>query len=714
MQTYTINGMDCTACAQTLGDGVRRLAGVQMAEVDFATCTLRVAGDVAPAAVEARVTALGYSVATPENTPDRSQPSPGGVRGFGIYLYRRPETRLALIGGALIIVGLLLTLLKVSAPLRHSLFIAAMAIAAWPIARSGLQALRINHTFTINLLMTIAAVGAVALGDLLEGATVIFLFAIGEALEGYTADRARQSLRSLLDLAPAQALRLVGEREETVPVAQVQRGDILLIKPGERIALDGVITAGSSGVNQAPITGESLPIHRAVGDPVFAGTINGDGALRMRVTHLSADTTLSRIVRMVEEAQRSRANSQRLIDEFARWYTPGVVVLALLVAILPPLLLGGVWAVWLYRALTLLVIACPCALVISAPVTIISGITAAARHGVLIKGGLHLETLGKVQALAFDKTGTLTRGEPTVTTSRALDCVTGIDCALCDDVLALAAAVERRSAHPLARAVTQAAEQRSLTSTYAAAESVLTLAGRGVQGQVGGKLITVGNHALFDAEHPHPLAICEQVGALEAAGQTTMLLCDGDRVRGLIGVADMIRPESGAVVQQLKDLNITPIMLTGDNATVAQAVGAAVGIAEVRSHLLPADKVTALQALQRQYHTVAMVGDGINDTPALATANVGIAMGGAGSAQAMETADVVLMANDLHQLPYALRIARFVRRLMAQNIVFSLGTKLIFMALALLGGTSLWLAILADVGVSLLVTLNGMRAVRFE
>ncbi|HYF62705.1 MAG TPA: heavy metal translocating P-type ATPase [Herpetosiphonaceae bacterium] len=696
-QTYTINGLDCASCARTVSDGVRRLDGAESVELDFATCTLRVSGAVAPAAVRQRVAALGYGIAEPD-APAAPREDSGGVAGFGRYLWRRGETRLAL----------LLRALGLPAWLANAVFVGALALTAWPIARSGVRALLINRTFSINLLMTIAAVGALAIGDFFEAATVIFLFAIGEALEGYTADRARQSLRGLLDLAPPTAVRLEDGRETSVPVAQIAIDDLVLVRPGERIPLDGLVVSGSSGVNQAPITGESMPVFKSAGDSVWAGTIAGDGSLRVRVTHLAADSTLSRIIHLLEEAQGNRAASQRLIDRFAHWYTPAVVVLALLIAVLPPLF-GAGWAEWTYRALTLLVIACPCALVISAPVTVMSGITAAARRGVLIKGGVHLEALGSIKAVAFDKTGTLTTGEPVVTATRSLDCVTGGECGLCDDVLALAASVERSSTHPLARAITAAAASRRLDGVYAPAEQVRVLAGQGVQGQVQGKLVTIGSHALFEAEHPHAAAVCDLVDAAEARGHTAMLVCDGSRVSGLLAVADAVRPESAAIVGQLNALGLSPVMLTGDNPVVANAVGAAAGISDVRANLLPADKVDAVRALQTQYRGVAMVGDGINDTPALATATVGIAMGGAGSAQAMETADVVLMANSLGQLPFAIRVARLVRRLIAQNIGFSLATKLVFMALALAGGTSLWLAILADVGVSLLVTLNGMR-----
>ncbi|KAB2855524.1 MAG: heavy metal translocating P-type ATPase, partial [Anaerolineae bacterium] len=432
------------------------------------------------------------------------------------------------------------------------------------------------------------------MGEYMESATVIFLFAIGEALEGYTTDRARQSIRSLLDLTPPQAIRTLGILEEVVPVEALKIGDVILIKPGERVAMDGEVLGGTSHVNQTPITGESVPVFKEVGSEVFAGTVNGEGLLHVRVTRLAQDNTLNRIIQLVEEAQGVRAPSQRLIDQFSRWYTPAVVVLALLVATIPPLLFGGpFWNTpdgghgWFYRALSLLVISCPCALVISAPVTVISAITAAARQGVLIKGGAHLEALGQAKAVAFDKTGTLTQGQPTVMMARSIDCVTGNDCELCDDVLALAAAVEKRSTHPLARAVVNAAEQRGLANTYVPAENVATLAGRGVQGQVNEQIVTLGNHRLFDEQFTHHPDFCATVQSAEAAGQTTLLVSAGDQVRGFIGVADMVRPESQKMIQDLHTLGLTTIMLTGDNATVAQAVGQQVGVQEIKANLLP-------------------------------------------------------------------------------------------------------------------------------
>ncbi|MGQ9909925.1 MAG: heavy metal translocating P-type ATPase [Candidatus Flexifilum sp.] len=720
-RTYTVRGMDCAHCARDVENSVARLDGVHAVQVTFATGKMTLEGDVAFEVLQERVAALGKSLEPETDAPPSSAASRGGIIGFWLYLLARRETQLAVTGGAIVLLTLLASLIfGLPEAVTGPAYTLGMVIALYPIARSGVNGLIINREFTINLLMTIAAFGAIAIGEYLEAATVIFLFAIGEALEGYTADRARASLHGLLALKPTQAVRLRDGREETIAAADLAVGDRVLVRPGEQIPADGVVEAGVSSVNQAPITGESIPVSKMAGEAVYAGTINGEGALTIRVTRRAADTTLSRIIRLVEEAQSVRAPSQRLIDRFARWYTPAVVVIAVLIALVPPLFFGGPFYDtpaehgWLYRALSMLVIACPCALVISAPVTVISAIAAAARRGVLIKGGAFLEALGTLRALAFDKTGTLTEGSPAVTGWHALTCPAEDTCPACDDVLALAAAVERGTAHPLGRAVVQAAQQRALVDVSPAAQAVELLAGRGVRGCVNDHTVVVGSHRLFDEAFAHGPDVCDRVAAAEASGQTVMLLADDGQVRGLITLADRVRPASAAAIRELNALGLTTVMLTGDNAAAAQRVGAAVGVDAVRAGLLPEDKVDSIHALRQRYGPVGMVGDGINDTPALAAATVGIAMGGAGSPQALETADIALMADDLTRLPFAIRLARLTRRLIRQNIALAFIMKALFLVLALFGITSLWAAVLADVGMSLVVTLNGMRPLAFE
>jgi Cd2+/Zn2+-exporting ATPase len=601
----------------------------------------------------------------------------------------------------------------------------------------------VNHELNIEFLMTLAAVGAMAIGAWEEGALVTFLFSLGETLESYTMDRARNAIRSLMALAPDEATVLrpctdcdehsgqrlpdgsvyedgpcpwCGVHPARVPVAELAIGDAILVQPGERVPMDGQIVEGTSAVDQAPITGESIPVEKTAGDEVFAGTINGDGALEVRVTRLAADNTLSRIIDMVAVAQSQKAPSQRWVDVFARYYTPAVVVLAIIVATAPPLLFDqpfldpvGGGRGWLYRALSLLIIACPCALVISTPVSIVSAISNAARNGVLIKGGAYLEAAGRLLVVAFDKTGTLTRGKPSVTD------VIPWGPRSAHEVLALAAAVESRSEHPLARAVVEAAKPAHPGT--ASARDFQVLKGRGARAQVDGALVYVGNLTLFADEGASlPPALRAQVEQLEEAGKTTMVLATRDPAWdfwGLIAVADTVRPDAREAVAALRRLGIRrTVMLTGDNERTATAIAAQASIDEFRANLLPADKVDAVARLLAEHGQVAMVGDGVNDAPALARATVGIAMGGAGTDQALETADIALMSDDLTRLPFAIRLSRRALRIVRENIGFSLLIKSAFVVLALLGMATLWMAVFADMGASLLVILNGMRLLR--
>ncbi len=741
-----ISGMDCADCALALERGVARLDGVLACTVNFSAGKMHVTGSIDPAAVEERVRALGYGVAQPAQVAGQIEaPERHGLGGIAAFMRSRRDTAPALVGAILLAISVTLSLLNLPEAWSTALHLVTVILVGMPILLKGWRSLLFSRNVTINLLMSIATAGALVIGETGEAATVIVLFSIGEALEGYAAERARYSLKALLRLAPQEAITLracidcaehLGQdgytggpcpfcdvHETRIPVKDLCIGDVILVPPGERIPMDGVIRAGESAVNQSPITGESVPVPKQIDDAVFAGSINGEGALEVTVTRLAEDNTLSRIVRLVEEAQAQRAPTQRFIDRFARLYTPGVVLVAVLLAVVPPLVFGApFWNPspddhgWLYRALSLLIVACPCALVISTPVTIVSALSAAAQKGILIKGGAPLEALAGVRAFAFDKTGTLTEGHPTLTNIHAVDCLSPRNgrCAPCDDLLALAAAVERRSEHPLARAVVAAAEENNLLGCYAPASGVASMAGRGVRGQVNGKTVTVGNHALFDAEYPHPASLCEQVHSLEQQGQTAMLLSDGERVRGILTVADPPRASSRAALAKLKALQPRPqtVMLTGDNRAVAGAVAQAVGVDDVRAELLPDQKLEAVRQLEADYGAVAMVGDGVNDAPALAAASVGIAMGGSGTAQAMEAADVVLMQDNLARLPDAVRLARRAVAVIRQNVTFSLAIKALFLALTLPGWATLWLAVFADMGASLIVTANGMRLLR--
>ncbi len=747
---FEIAGMDCAECARGIERGVARLDGVQSCSLSYETARLRVQGAITREEIIARVRELGYDVA-PEDGQQRTDTRPQ-ASGFIEFLLARRDTALAALGGLLILPGLLfhelLPVAGVASPfpdaLVDGLSIAAMAVAGLPVFRSAWRALILNREIGVNALMSIAAVGAVIIGAYTEAGLVMVLFAVGEALEGYTMHRARNAIRSLMSVAPNEATVLrpcidcrshlgqegytggpcpfCGLEEQRVPVSDLRIGETVIVKPGERIAMDGIIISGASSVNQAPITGESAPVDKDVGDAVFAGSINGPGALSIEVGRLAADNTISRVIRMVEEAQEQRAPTQRFVDRFAKVYTPVVALIAALVAVLPPALFGAPFLNpdphtqgWLYRALELLVVACPCALVISTPVSLISAIANGARNGVLFKGGAHVETLSRVRAIAFDKTGTLTTGRPTVVRVRSARCATDghEPCEPCDDMLALATAIERRSEHPLARAVVERAEQRGLAGRYPAAQTVAALAGRGITGSVNGREVVIGSHAFFENAIPHA-PHCDEAQAASRAGHTPLMIGADGQYLGYIAVADAARPGSRQALAELRSDGIAAlVMLTGDTLATAHHIGEQVGVTEVRANLLPQEKVEAVRALRRQYGPVAMVGDGINDAPALAAADVGIAMGG-GTAQAAETADVALMADDLRQLPFALRLSRAAMRVIHANIGLSVGVKLAFFAVVLLGFGTMWMAVLADVGVSLLVTLNGLRLLAFS
>jgi Cd2+/Zn2+-exporting ATPase len=671
---------------------------------------------------------LGYDVRKAE-AGAMPQAEPGGPRGLLSFMKSQRRDLLTLMAGLLIALAFVLEAAGVSISVTHAIYGTAIAVGGFYVARSGLVGVWINRELDISFLMAVAALGAVAIGAWEEGALVVFLFSLGETLESYTMDRARNSIRSLMNVAPAEAslLRRGGEsnggaeqQEKRIPVDELAVGDVILVRPGERVPMDGTVHRGTSAVNQAPITGESSPVEKRPGHDAFAGSINGEGALEIEVTRLAEDNTISRVIHMVEQAQAQKAPSQRWVDVFARYYTPTVVGLAILIAAIPPLVFGQPLLEpstgghgWLYRALALLIIACPCALVISTPVSIVSAISSAARQGVLFKGGAYLESAGGLRVVAFDKTGTLTHGAPEVTDVIAMDGIND------EQLLALAASLESRSEHPLAQAVVRSAHQRDIAFTPA--EEVEAIMGRGVHVSVRGAEAYVGNLALFaKLGVTVPDTLQKQVEALETAGKTTMVVYGPTRGEGstpdflgLIAVADTLREDAREAVAALKRIGIRrTVMLTGDNERTAAAIAAQAGLDDFRANLLPEEKVDAIERLLAEYGQVAMVGDGINDAPALARATVGIAMGGAGTDQALETADVALMADALNKLPFALRLSRRTLRIVRQNIGISLFVKAAFMALALSGLATLWMAVFADMGSSLIVILNGMRLLR--
>jgi Cd2+/Zn2+-exporting ATPase len=570
--------------------------------------------------------------------------------------------------------------------------------------KKGWIALR-NGNLNINALMAIAVTGALLLGQWPEAAMVMVLFTVAEWVEAQSLDRARHAIRGLMQLTPEVATVLQGDGAwQEVAAQSVAVGARVRVRPGERIALDGVIASGSSSVNQAPITGESLPVEKQAGDAVFAGTVNTSGSFEYRVSAGADNSTLARIIHAVEEAQGKKAPTQRLVDQFARIYTPVVFAIALGVALLPPLWTGGDWAVWLYRALVMLVIACPCALVISTPVTIVSGLAAAARHGILVKGGVYLEEGRKLRWIALDKTGTLTRGKPAQTDFSTRNGWPQ------EQVRSLAASLAARSDHPVSLALAQAAQRDGIA--LQTVERFEALVGRGVKGVIAGKTYVLGNHRLIHEQGRCSEALEQQLAALQEQGKTVILLSDEHSVHGLFAVADTVKPGSRQAMEELHALGIQTVMLTGDNAHTARAIAAQLGLNDARGDLLPEDKLQVIEGLMQTGAAVGMVGDGINDAPALARANIGFAMGAAGSGTAMETADVALMDDDLRKLARFVRLSRHTHTLLVQNIVLALGIKALFLVLTLLGLGTMWMAVFADVGASLLVVANGLRLLR--
>lgn len=572
--------------------------------------------------------------------------------------------------------------------------------ARFVIRKAWLSAIRLRPD--MNLLMTVAIVGAIVLGEWFEASTVSFLFALSLALEAWSIGRARRAVAALLDLSPPTARLKLPAGEENQPIETVPVGSIFILRPGERVPLDGVVVAGSSALNQAPITGESVPVLKEPGSDVFAGSINGDGALEVRTTRPAGDTTLAKIIRLVRDAQSKRGNSEQWVDRFARRYTPAVMVLALAFCLIPPLLSMGSWSVWFYRSLVLLVIACPCALVISTPVSIVAALASAARAGVLVKGGLFLELPARLKAIAFDKTGTVTEGRLKVASVVPLNGHTD------HELIERAVALEGRSTHPLARAVLAYAHEKGITATPA--EGVVLLPGKGATGHIDGREFWVGSHRYLEERGQEEPEVHEMIERLSGYGSSVVVVGNERHVCGVVALADRPRPETQGVLEELRRLGVERlVLLTGDNRGTAEAVSRAFRFDEVRAELLPDDKVAAVRELVNQHGTVAMIGDGVNDAPAMATATLGIAMGAAGSDAAIETADVALMSDDLTKLPWLIEHSRRTVAIMRENIGFSLLVKLVFVVLAFAGRATLWSAIAADMGASLLVILNALR-----
>jgi Cd2+/Zn2+-exporting ATPase len=588
------------------------------------------------------------------------------------------------------------------------LYIAAVVSGAWYVLPKAWQAARRLRP-DMNFLMIVAVIGAIIIGELFEAATVAFLFALSLLLEHWSVERARNAIGALLDLTPPTARYYCGGHGgyHEKPVAEVPLGALVQVRPGEKFPLDGEVVKGTSSVNQAPITGESMPVFKQPGDEVFAGTINQDGVLEFRTTRDSNDTTLARIIHMVESSQTRRAPSQQWVDRFSVYYTPAMIFLAIAVTLLLPLLTAASWSESFYRGLVILVIACPCALVISTPVSIVSALTSSARNGVLIKGGLYLETAGQLRVLAMDKTGTLTKGQPEVQVIVPLNGHTE------EELLARAAALEATSEHPLARAILRKAREAGLA--IVPAEHYQALPGKGGEGLINGRLFWIGSHRLMHEKGQETAEIHARAEQMEDAGHTVIALGNDHHVCGLLSIADRLRENVPEIIKQIRKAGVGQvIMLTGDNESTARAIAEEAGVDEYRCELLPEDKVEAIGRLVREYQTVAMVGDGVNDAPAMAAATFGIAMGAMGTDAALETADVALMSDDLAKLPWLIRHSRRTLRNIQQNISFALGLKLVFIILTMFGLATLWMAIAADTGVTLLVVLNSLRLLKIS
>ncbi len=756
-----VSGMDCPSCAEKIEKVIARMNGVESAAVNFTggKLTLRYAEDMVSAdEIERQIQQLGYQTGKPSQASDRflveglDCPDESSViekklrqlRGVNDIRFNllsgevavaydtRLVTRRQLVSaiadtgmtaslvresppqrarggallastiacGVLLVIGVALSSLHYPRVLATALYLAAMLAGGFHIYRKAVYSTK-NLTLDMNVLMTIAVVGAALIGEWLEGATVVFLFSGAQLLEMHSMDRARNAIRSLMELAPHEALVRRGDREATVPVGEVELDEIFIVRPGTKIPLDGEVVAGTSSVNQAPITGESAPVTKKRGDDVFAGTINGEGSLEVRATHRANDTTLARIIHMVEEAQAQRAPMQNFVDKFSRYYTPTVIALALLVVSAPPLLYGEPFTRWLYRGLVLLVISCPCALVISTPVSIVSGLASAARHGVLIKGGAYLEKAGSLDAIAFDKTGTLTIGHPCV---KEIVCLNNTPP---QDVLGIAAAVESRSEHHLGRSIVEEACRLGIPPRRV--EMFRALPGKGAHAVIDGQTYYVGSHRLFEEMNFCTPELDQRMEELERQTQTVVLVGSERGPLGIIVMVDAVRKNSAQALRVLRDIGIRKmIMLTGDNGGTAAAIADQLGI-EYRAELLPQDKVDTMHELVRRHGNVAMVGDGVNDAPAMAASTIGVAMGTAGTDTALETADIALMADDLLKLPFAICLSRKTLSVIRQNIVLSVAIKLVFLALAIPGLATLWMAVFADMGASLLVIFNGMR-----
>lgn len=691
--TFTVEGMDCGNCAKSIENHLNTLSSVKHVSVSFSTGKMKVEHAGSTEDIIKEVSKIGYKAFLQGDKQQTERRKPTNENGIVIF------------SGILIALGFLGSFTGVSTLMSTILYAIAIVISGYKPAKSAFYAIK-SKSLDMNVLMSAAAIGAALIGEWLEGATVVWLFAIGTYLQTKSLERTRNSIRDLMDLAPPEAWVQVGPDLIRKPVEELSVGDVVIVKPGDKIPLDGSIIEGESSVNQAPITGESIPVDKVIGDTVYAGTINEHGLLKIRVTKLVEDTVISKIIHLVEEAQEQKAPTEAFIDKFSSIYTPVVFILALAVMVLPPLFGFGDWGEWFYKGLELLVVACPCALVISTPVAIVSAIGNAAKNGVLIKGGSFLEKAGAITAIAFDKTGTLTEGKPNVTEIQALH-------GSKEELLSIALTLEEYSTHPIAQSIVGYARNHRIQPQQG--KEFRNIVGKGVQATIDGMTYYAGNVGLFEEMNSTMENVKETVRTIQNSGKTVVIIGNSHQILGIIAVSDTIRETSSVALEALKRIGIKQtVMLTGDNEGTAKMIASEANVDRYFAGLLPEDKVSAIKKLQSEGYHVAMVGDGINDAPALATADLGIAMGGAGTDTAMETADVVLMADNLDKLPHTIKLSRKSLAIIKQNIWFSIIIKVIALAFIFPGWLTLWMAVLSDTGAALLVILNALRLLRVK
>ncbi|WP_284139428.1 heavy metal translocating P-type ATPase [Virgibacillus sp. LDC-1] len=694
VRTYAVVGMDCSSCAKSIENHLNAIPTVHTVTVNFSTGKMKIAHENSVEDIVTEVSKLGYkaSLITKRN---KTIVTPQNKEGYGGITF----------SGILIALGFVGSYTGVSHLMTTFLYAISIVISGHKPVKGAYYSIK-SRSLDMNVLMSVAVIGAALIGEWFEGATVVWLFALGNALQNRSMEQTRKSIRNLMDLAPSEAWIKVGTDLVKKPVEEVSVGQVVVIKPGDRIPLDGEIIQGETSVNQAAITGESIPVDKLTGDMVYAGTINESGSIEVKVTKLVEDTTISKIIHLVEEAQEQKAPTQAFIDKFASIYTPIVFALALVVIVIPPLFGFGAIEEWVYKGLALLVVACPCALVISTPVAIVSAIGNAAKNGVLIKGGTFLEKAGAIDAIAFDKTGTLTEGKPKVT---EIDALTTTE----EELVSLAFTLEDYSTHPIARTIVEYAKDKGVK--VKSGTLFKNIVGKGVQATINGEVHYAGNLKLFEDLEIYLDDVRAKVEKIQSYGETVVIIGTQTEIMGIISVSDTIRLSTVKALNGLKEVGVNQlVMLTGDNEGAAKRISSEARVNRYFAELLPADKVDAIKQLQQEGYKVAMVGDGINDAPALATADLGIAMGGAGTDTAMETADIVLMADNLEKLPHTVKLSRKALAIIKQNIWFSLVVKFIAFVLIFPGWLTLWMAVLSDTGAAVIVILNALRLLKVK